>query len=88
MIRITAEYGEFVYNSRSAAGGELTGEQQGVAHEGHQARRHHGCPAQPPMLSSHLRVAGDVLDPAEPSLPASSARAACALVPKKAEICM
>jgi len=49
---------------------------------------HHGCPAQPPMLSSHLRVAGDVLEPAEPSLPASCARAACARLPKKAEICM
>ena len=47
----------------------------------------HGCPAHPPRHSSHLRVAGDVLEPAEPSLPACCARAACALMRKKAEIC-
>ena len=49
---------------------------------------HDERPVYTPRLTVHFRVAGEVLHAAEPSLAASSTRAACALAHRNPQICM
>jgi hypothetical protein len=49
---------------------------------------HHGHPVYTPRLTVRFRVADEVLHAAEPSLAASSTRAACALAHRNRQICM